>query len=80
MTNVKMSMNPFCEIAVEVGRYANRTESILLPADLLCSNIHITAANLCSAGGSQAEGKEACRGGISRHLRPKSMPGIFWRK
>ena len=37
---------------------------------------HTSTSVSCSAGGSQAEGEEACRGGDSGQLGPKSMPGI----
>ena len=43
MTNVKMSMNPFCEIAVEVGRCAKPTESILQLVDRQCSEEQMVA-------------------------------------
>ena len=49
MTNVKMSMNPFCEIAVEVGRCTGRTErteTTLLLRDLQYSIVQHKSKSL----------------------------------
>ena len=76
LTNVKMSMNPFCEIAVEVSVCAEPTGSISQLGRLAspcCSMLMFTKSH--SAGGPEIAGKKACRGGLSSQHGAESMPG-----
>ncbi len=66
LANVKMSMNPFCEIAVEVH--------------VICCHKCVfvtTVSKHCNfAGSSETEGTEDCQGGSGRYGRAQEQPGM----